>query len=203
MMFQGLILNGKGLRERMDYILIEHIEKTLSVKRLYEGKIINVRVDTVSLPGGGTATREVVEHAGAVGVVPVNEQGEILLVRQYRYAAGKTLLEIPAGKLEPGEDPLACARRELLEETGYAASGCERLISFYSTPGFTNETLYLFLATGLTQKEQNLDEDEDIAVVPVPFEQAIDFIWSGEICDAKSVAGIFAVYYREKNKPGA
>lgn len=184
-------------------ILTEHIEKTLSVKRLYEGKIINVRVDTVSLPGGRTATREVVEHAGAVGVVPVNEQGEILLVRQYRYAAGKTLLEIPAGKLEPDEDPLACARRELLEETGFAASSIERLISFYSTPGFTNEILHLFLATGLTQKEQNLDKDEDIDVVPVPFEQAINLIWSGEICDAKSVAGIFAAYYREKNKAGA
>ncbi|MDD3652985.1 MAG: NUDIX hydrolase [Desulfotomaculaceae bacterium] len=177
-------------------------EKMLSTKRLYEGKVINLRVDTVTVPGGRTATREVVEHTGAVAIVPVNEKREILMVRQYRYAAGKSLLELPAGKLEPGEDPLACAQRELLEETGFAASSCQRLISFFSTPGYTNEILHLFLATGLTQKEQNLDDDENIDVEPVPFEHAINLIWEGAICDAKSVAGIFAAHYLEKNKAG-
>ncbi|MDD4170573.1 MAG: NUDIX hydrolase [Desulfotomaculaceae bacterium] len=178
-------------------------EKKLSTKRLYEGRVINLRVDTVSLPGGQTAIREVVEHAGAVAIVPVNEKGEILLVKQYRYAAGKILLEIPAGKLEPGENPLDCARRELLEETGYDAGGCERLISFYSTPGITNEILHLFLATGLTQKEQNLDDEEYIEVVTVPFDRAIGLIWEGAICDAKTVAGILAAHYRQNNRAGA
>lgn len=169
-------------------------EKVLSSKRVYEGRIINLRVDTVSFPGGRTGAREVVEYAGAVAIVPVNEKGELLLVRQYRHAVGKTLLEIPAGKLEPGEEPLSSARRELLEETGFAAEYVTKLISFYSTPGFTTEELHLFLATGLTLKEQDLDEDEFIDVVPVPFERALEMIWTGEICDAKSVAGIFAAH---------
>lgn len=166
----------------------------LSSKKIYEGKIINLRVDTVALPDGRTGTREVVEYAGAVAVVPVNQKGELLLVRQYRHAVGKTLLEIPAGKLEPGEGPAVGARRELLEETGCEAGQLTRLISFYSTPGFTTEELHLFLATGLKLKEQDLDEDEFIDVVPVPFARALEMIWSGEICDAKSVAGILAAH---------
>jgi len=172
----------------------------LSSKRVYEGRIINLRVDTVALPDGRTGTREVVEYAGAVAIVPVNENGELLLVRQYRHAVGKTLLEIPAGKLEPGEEPAASARRELLEETGCEAERLTRLISFYSTPGFTTEKLHLFLATGLTLKEQNLDDDEFIYVATIPCERALEMIWTGEICDAKSVAGIFAAY-NLKNKP--
>lgn len=173
----------------------------MSSKRIYEGKIINLRVDTVAFPNGRTGTREVVEYPGAVAVVPVNERGELLLVRQFRHAVGKTLLEIPAGKLEVGEDPLASARRELLEETGYEAERLNRLFGFFSTPGFTTEELHLFLATGLQLKEQNLDEDEFIDVVAVPFEQAVGMIWAGAICDAKSVAGILAVYVL-KNKQG-
>ncbi|MCL6560366.1 MAG: NUDIX hydrolase [Firmicutes bacterium] len=175
-------------------------EKTLSSKRVYEGKIINLRIDTVTLPGGRTGTREVVEYAGAVAVVPVNKKSELLLVRQYRHAVGKTLLEIPAGKLEPGEDPPVSAGRELLEETGYEAEHLRPLIRFYSTPGFTTEELHLFLATGLTLKKQNLDEDEFIDVVPVPFKRALEMIWAGEIRDAKSVAGILAVH-NLKDKP--
>lgn len=131
--------------------------------------------------------------------MPVNEKGELLLVRQYRHAVGKTLLEIPAGKLEPGEEPVASAGRELLEETGCEAERLTRLISFFSTPGFTTEELHLFLATGLTLKEQDLDDDEFIDVVPVPYEKALEMIWSGEICDAKSVAGILAAH-NLKNK---
>lgn len=152
------------------------------------------------MPGGRTSTREVVEYAGAVAIVAVNEKGELLLVRQYRHAVGKTLLEIPAGKLEPGEEPMASARRELLEETGCEAERLIKLISFYSTPGFTTEELHLFLATGLSLKEQHLDDDEFIDVETVPYERALEMIWTGEICDAKSVAGIFAAY-NLKNKP--
>lgn len=172
----------------------------LSSKRVYEGRIINLRVDTVALPDGRTGTREVVEYDGAVAIVPVNEKGELLLVRQYRHAVGKTLLEIPAGKLEPEEDPAASARRELLEETGCEAKHLTKLVSFYSTPGFTTEKLHLFLATGLTLKEQNLDDDEFIDVATIPYERALEMIWTGEICDAKSITGIFAAY-NLKNKP--
>lgn len=125
-------------------------------------------------------------------MVPINNKRELLLVRQYRHAVGKTLLEIPAGKLEPGEDPATSAKRELLEETGFEAERLIRLFSFFSTPGFTTEKLHLFLAVGLKLSKQNLDEDEFIDVVTVPFEQALKMIWTGEICDAKSVAGIFA-----------
>jgi len=161
-------------------------------KRVYEGNIINLRVDTITLPGGRTAKREVVEHSGAVAVVPVNEKGEILLVRQYRHATGKSLLEIPAGKLEPGESMTDCAGRELLEETGYEATKLKKMVSFFSTPGFTNEMLHLFLATGLAYKGQKLDDEEDIDVLTMPFGRAIELIWKGEICDAKSIAGILA-----------
>jgi len=175
--------------------LTDITERIISTKRVYDGKIINLKVDTVSLPDGRTATREVVEHAGAVAIVPLNEKGELLLVRQYRYAAGKSLLEIPAGKLEPGENPLECARRELLEETGYEAGDLQQLFSIFSTPGFTNEVLHLFLATGLILKGQTPDEDENIEVISIPFKRSIELIWKGEICDAKSIAGILAAHY--------
>jgi ADP-ribose pyrophosphatase len=173
-------------------------EKTISSKRIYNGRIINLRVDTVTLPNGKTGKREVVEYAGAVAVVPVNEKGELLLVRQYRYAVGQILLEIPAGKIETGEDYAVCAGRELLEETGYEAGDLKHLISFYSTPGFTNEQIHLFLATDLNLKKQNLDEDEFIDVETVTLKQALEMIWSGKICDAKSVAGILTAYNFQK-----
>lgn len=178
----------------------DYEEKVLASERVYEGRIINLRVDSVQLPDGKTGTREVVEYTGAVAIVPLNDQGEIFLVRQYRYAVGKTLLEIPAGKLEPGEDPETSAGRELLEETGYKASKLTRLISFFSTPGFTTEKLHLFLANGLSLKQQNLDHDEFIDVVKVSFERALEMIWTGEICDAKSVAGILAVQSLKKRE---
>jgi len=177
----------------------DHKEKMISSKRIYEGRIINLRVDTVTLPNGKTSKREIVEYAGAVAVVPMNKNGELLLVRQYRYAVGQTLLEIPAGKIEPGEDYAVSAGRELLEETGFTASNLKPLISFYSTPGFTNEQIHLFLATDLKLKKQKLDDDEFIDVVTVTLKQALEMIWSGKICDAKSVAGILAVYNSYKD----
>ena len=177
----------------------DHKEKMISSKRIYEGRIINLRVDTVTLPNGKTSKREIVEYAGAVAVVPMNKNGELLLVRKYRYAVGQTLLEIPAGKIEPGEDYAVSAGRELLEETGFTASNLKPLISFYSTPGFTNEQIHLFLATDLKLKKQKLDDDEFIDVVTVTLKQALEMIWSGKICDAKSVAGILAVYNSYKD----
>ncbi|NLI14351.1 NUDIX hydrolase [Pelotomaculum propionicicum] len=170
----------------------------LSTKRVYEGRIINLRVDTVALQDGHTSTREVVEYAGAVAIVAVNEKDELLLVRQFRYAVGQTLLELPAGKVEPGEDYAASAGRELLEETGYEAKKIEPLITFYTTPGFTNEKIEVFTASDLTLKNQNLDDDEFIDVEPVSFEKVLDMIAKGEICDAKSTAGILAYYYLKR-----
>lgn len=178
--------------------MVDYKEKMISSKKIYEGRIVNLRVDEVVLPDGKITSREVVEYAGAVAVVPVNEKGELLLVRQYRYAVGETLLEIPAGKIERGEDYASSAARELVEETGYEAGNLKHLISFYSTPGFTNEQIHLFLATELTLKVQDLDEDEFIEVETVNMKKAAEMIMSGKICDAKSVAGILtALKYME------
>lgn len=170
--------------------MADYKEKMIYSKKIYEGRIVNLRVDEVVLPDGKNTSREVVEYAGAVAVVPVNEKGELLLVRQYRYAVGETLLEIPAGKIERGEDYASSAARELVEETGYEAGNLKHLISFYSTPGFTNEQIHLFLATELALKKQDLDEDEFIEVETVNMKKAAEMIMSGEICDAKSVVGI-------------
>lgn len=181
--------------------MADYQEKMISSKKIYDGRIINLRVDEVALPDGKTSKREIVEYAGAVAVVPINEKGELLLVRQYRYAVGETLLEIPAGKIEPGEDNASSAGRELTEETGYTAGNLKHLISFYSTPGFTNEQIHLFLATELSLKKQSLDDDEFIDVVTVSLKQALEMIMSGKIRDAKSIAGILTAlkFLKDKN----
>lgn len=169
---------------------MDHTEKKVASRYVYRGKILNVRVDTVILPNGREGTREVVEYAGAVTIIPLTDTGEVIMVRQHRYPVGRTLLEIPAGKLEEGEDPLACARRELQEETGYEADRWEKLLTFYSTPGFTSEKMHLFLATGLRPGRQAPDADEFVEVVRVPFREALAKVRSGEICDAKSIVGL-------------
>lgn len=175
-------------------------EKVLRSNIIYRGRILNLRVDTVELPDGRTAKREIVEHAGAVIIVPLKQDGQLLLVRQYRSATGRTALELPAGNIEPGEELESAALRELQEETGYKAKELVRLCSFFSTPGFSDEELHLFFASGLTLLNQNLDEDEFVEVLTVPWENAIQMIWSGEICDAASVAGILAVDSYMKNR---
>ncbi|MCL6638167.1 MAG: NUDIX hydrolase [Firmicutes bacterium] len=172
----------------------KYMEKLLASKRVFVGKVVSLRVDTVELPGGREGTREVVEYPGAVAVVAVNGRGEVYLVRQYRHAVGMELLEIPAGKMEKGEEAEVCARRELLEETGCEAREVKPLLRFFSTPGFTTEEMHLFLASGLTEGKQNPDDDEFIDVEKVPLERALEMVWSGQICDAKSVAGILAAY---------
>ncbi|KJR96064.1 MAG: ADP-ribose pyrophosphatase [Peptococcaceae bacterium BRH_c4a] len=178
---------------------MDFTEKKVSSETVYKGKILNLRVDDVELPNGKITKREVVEHAGAVAVVPLDEKNELLLVRQYRYPVGKMLLEVPAGKLEKGEDPEACAVRELAEETGCRAKDMKLLFSFYSTPGFSNEKMYVYLARGLTYLGEHPDEDEFIEASPVPLQAALDLIDRGEICDAKSIIGILAVK-REMDK---
>lgn len=156
--------------------------------------MIRLRVDTVALPNGDTATREVIEHPGAVAVIALTGGGELLMVRQYRHATGEVLLEIPAGKRDPGESPLACAQRELEEETGYRAKQWRLLFSYYTTPGFSDELLYIIQASDLEKGEAHTDEEEFIEVVTVPVPEALDMVYRGEIRDAKTIIGILALF---------
>lgn len=172
-------------------------EKTISSQMLHRGKIVNLRVDTVELPNGKMGTREVVEHAGAVAVVPVTEHGEVIMVRQYRYPVEEILWEIPAGKLDQGEDPEHCVRRELLEETGVVAANIYKIFSIYSSPGFSNEILHIYGAENLTYQKQKLDEDEFVEVERVSIDKALQMISEGKIKDSKTIAGILAI----KNLP--
>ena len=165
-------------------------EKTIETKEIFAGRIIKVRVDTVRLPDGAESTREVVEHAGAVGVVAVDNNNTIIMVRQYRKPVEGVLLEIPAGTMEKGEDPLLCAQRELKEETGFTAEHWKKILSYYSAPGFTDEYLHLYLASGLTGGEIALDEDEFVETVRLPLPEAYRMIFDGHIADGKSIIGI-------------
>jgi ADP-ribose pyrophosphatase len=170
--------------------MTELIEERIASQMIYSGRLVNLRVDRVRLPFGKEATREVVEHRGAVGLVPLDEQGRVLMVRQYRVPASRVLLEIPAGTLEEGEDPLACAQRELQEETGYAADCLEPLAAFYSAPGFCTEYLHIFRATGLRNNPRRADVDENIVLERVHLCEALDMVRRGDICDAKSIIGL-------------
>lgn len=177
-------------------------ENTLESKEIFSGRIIKVRVDTVSLPGGGQSTREVVEHAGAVAVVAVDQDDHIIMVQQYRKPVEAVLLEIPAGTMEPNEDPFECARRELKEETGFAAEHWTKILSYYSAPGFTDEYLHLYMASGLTGGEKNLDEDEFVETVRMPLAEAYRKILTGEIADGKSIIGIQYAYGMSQVREG-
>ena len=165
-------------------------EKLTTTKRLFEGKIINLRRDEVLLPNGRTGMREVVEHPGAVAVVPITTEGNIILVRQFRHPIGQVILEVPAGKLDPGEDPADCAGRELAEETGFMANKLRKLTSIYTTPGFSNEIIHLYLAEDLIESDKQPDEDEFIHTEVFTPEQIHQMITSGEICDAKSLVAL-------------
>jgi len=169
-------------------------ERTLESKLVYEGREVKLRLDTVVLPSGRKTTREVVEHVDCVAVVAIDSEDNVLLVRQFRKPAERVLLEIPAGGIEPGEQPIQCALRELEEETGYIAGKLERLGGFYSSPGYSNEFLHLFLATEL--RGGRAKEDEIIEVVPIPLAEIANLISSGEICDAKSIVGFFTLLLR-------
>ncbi|NWJ94426.1 MAG: NUDIX hydrolase [Chloroflexi bacterium] len=167
-------------------------------KQIYQGRAISIRVDTITTPDGLTYQREIVEHPGAVVMIPVDQAGRILLVRQWRRAAQQILLELPAGTLERGEEPIACAQRELQEEIGYAADKITPLGGFFSAPGFCNEYLHLFLAEELQEKPLAADEDEHIEVVSKTMAEALAMIEQGLICDAKTIAGISRYYLRKE-----
>lgn len=171
-------------------------EKTLDSKPIFQGRIIKVKVDQVSLPNGRTSTREIVEHSPAVAIVALDETDQIIMVRQYRKPVEQMMLEIPAGIMEAGETPLASAQRELAEETGYSADHWQGLGSFYTAPGFTDERIHLYLATGLHSGVTRPDEDEFIEYTRFPLKQAQEMIAAGEIIDAKSIIGIQAALLR-------
>ena len=174
-------------------------EKTTATQPIYDGRIIQVRVDDVVLPNGASSKRELVKHPGAVAVIAVTDEGKIVLVEQYRKAMEKALVEIPAGKLEQGEAPLATAMRELEEETGYICEDMKLLYSFYTSPGFADEIVYLYEATGLTKKEDkaDLDEDEFVDLLEVTLEEAWELIQEQRIHDAKT---ILAMQYLQLKK---
>ncbi len=165
-------------------------ERVLDSQRKFEGKICSLRVDTVEMPNGRTATREVVEHEPVVAIVPIDGDGNVVLVRQYRLATGGVLLEVPAGGVDKGESPEDAAQRELREEIGMRAASLEPIGEFYVSPGFLTEYVYAFLATDLSDSPADADEDEDIAVVRVPLAEAVAMVERGEFRDAKSIAGI-------------
>ncbi|MDD2417781.1 MAG: NUDIX hydrolase [Oscillospiraceae bacterium] len=168
-------------------------EKTLSENILFTGNIITVHLDEVQLPNGKTATREVVEHPGGVCVAALNDNDQLLFVRQYRYPYGEVLLELPAGKLSPGEDPLECGKRELQEETGAVAQHYESLGRLYPSPGYCGEIIHMFYASGLTYGEMNPDEDEFLEVERIPLEKAVQMVLDNEITDAKTQTAVLKV----------
>ena len=171
---------------------MELTEKMLSRTEQYSGPLFSVHTDQVLLPNGHTTYREVVEHVDGVAVLPLDERNNVLTVTQYRYVFGKTLLEIPAGKLDPGEDPLECAKRELHEETGFSASRIQYLTTIATTPGFCDEVIHIYMATGLTFDGANPDDDEFVNVDLVPLSELIDAVLDGKIEDAKTVVGALA-----------
>jgi ADP-ribose pyrophosphatase len=167
------------------------MEHCKSSSRLYEGRILNLRVDNVTLENGRKTTREIVEHRGAAAIVPLLDDCDVILVRQYRYAIGSELLEIPAGTLEAKESPEACAKRELEEETGYRCGELKKILECVVAPGYSSETIHFYLALKLTEGEMRTEEDERIKIEIVPLKSAMEKIRSGEIRDAKTVCGLF------------
>jgi len=169
------------------------------VKPIYQGRVVTLNVDTVRLPNGHTIDLEVIRHPGAAAVVPMKDDGTVVMIRQFRHAANGFIYEIPAGKLHPKEDPLDCAARELEEEIGYKAGHFELLSSIFTAPGFADEVIHVYVATALTRGTQNLDQDEVLEVVEMPLREAIAKIEDGTIRDAKTIVGLQAVYIRQQH----
>lgn len=179
---------------------MDFTEKPLKQDYLYRGKIVNLRVDNAELPDGTTALREVIEHPGGVCVAALTEKEELLFVEQFRYPYMETVLELPAGKLEYGEDPFEAGKRELLEETGAAAKNYCDLGKLYPTPGYCGEIIHMYLAENLTFSEQHLDEDEFLEVRRIPLEEAFQMVMRNEIRDSKTQVGILKTYQLVKGQ---
>ena len=175
-------------------------EKTIRKNYIYQGKIVNLRKDDALLPNGKPCIREVVEHPGGVTIAPLTAENELIFIEQFRYPYMDILLELPAGKLEKGEDPLEAGKRELLEETGCIASDYTDLGKFYPSCGYTDEIIHLYLAQGLTIQAQELDEDEFVNVKKLPLDEAFAMVMRNEIPDGKTQTAIMKTYYHIKGE---
>ena len=170
--------------------MTELVETKLKSEVVFQGRFLDVRRDVVELPNGKTTTREWINHPGAVVILPILPDGLIGLIRQYRYAAQGEFIELPAGKLDSGEKPLACEARELKEEIGYKAGKLTFLAQIHPAIGFSNEKMWMYLAEDLEKYENKLDQDEFLELLPTPLEKALDWIWSGKITDVKTIIGL-------------
>ena len=165
-------------------------ETTVSSDLIYTGKTIQLRVDTVEVPNKGYQKREIIEHKGAVAIVAITDDNKIVLVKQYRKAIEKEIYELPAGKIEIGETPLECAIRELKEETGYSVDSLKLIHKYYTTPGFSNQLVFIYLAKNLIPGESHLEEDEFLEVYEIDREEAYNMVINNEICDSKTAIGL-------------
>lgn len=168
-------------------------EKTIISREIYQGKMINLCLEEVELPNGQRSTREIVKHPGGVAIIALTPEEKVLFVRQFRKACEEELWELPAGKIDPGENPETTAIRELAEETGYQAENLRPLISFYTSPGFATEMIHVFFTEDLIPLEQNLDEDEFLSVHQFSWAEISQMMKSGEIIDAKTITGLLLV----------
>ena len=166
-------------------------ETELSSETVFKGRLMHVKLDRVRLPDGGESTREYIVHPGAVVVIPVFENGDLLLERQHRYPLHRDFIELPAGKIDAGEADLTCAKRELEEETGYTASEWREVTTIYPCIGYSDERLAFYLARGLEAGNHGRDPDEFLEILRVPFGEAMDWLRSGKICETKTVIGLF------------
>jgi len=166
----------------------------MTSKNIYSGKVLILNIESVALPNGATADLEIIRHPGAAAIVPLREDGTVVLIRQFRHAAGGFIYEIPAGKLHPGEDPQDCAARELEEEIGWRAKNLEFVTSIFTAPGFTDEVIHIYKGTDLTPGQQQLDRDEVLEIVEWPLDIAMARIRDRTIRDAKTIVGLQAVY---------
>jgi len=173
-------------------------EKTLSSETIYDGRAVKLRIDTVEMSNGRQTTREIVEHSDCVAIVAIDEEDNVLLVSQFRKAAESELLEIPAGGIEPGEDPVTAVNREMQEETGYYPHKLKSLGGFYSAPGYCTEYLHLYLATDLVASQLFAEDTDEISLVRVPLSNISELIASGSIRDSKSLAGLHLLQQHQK-----
>ena len=167
-------------------------ERLIASRGVFSGRLISVRVDEVALPDGARTTREIVAHPGAVAVVPILDDGRVVMIRQHRHAAGKVLWELPAGTLRPEESPEQCAHRELMEETGYEAGSLQLLFSTYLSPGYSTELIHLFLGRLLRPVPQRTESDERIEVIVLAMEEALGMVERGEVQNAAAICGLLA-----------
>jgi ADP-ribose pyrophosphatase len=170
--------------------------KLNETKTIYKGRIFTLAADNITLPNGVTTDIDIIRHPGAAAMVPMLNKNTVLLVKQYRYAAGGFIWEIPAGTLNPGESPIECAKRELVEETGYSADKLEKLTEIIPVPGYSDECIHLYLATGLKKAVQNLDKDEMLNVHEINMDDALKMIAKGEIIDSKTISGLYLASIR-------